>query len=386
MMMGITDSIKQSVGRYHLVVALVVICLAFTLVHAWRVRANWSNVHWEDQAFIRHNAATIESVSDCFTKPAVWPGLYRPLTTNLYYYVARKAFANRSEGHHLVNVVLYIGSAMLLYLVSLRLMPRAWALVPPVLWVSRIAHVEVVTNTCEFQSLLSVFLMLLALMLFMVGRKRGIVFGVLSMVSYALALLSKETAVIFPALILVFGRFYDSRAAWRHYLAPIAITAVWALLFATVLRGVTGHRPTGFTYSSGFSDLTLNYGAYLLAFANLLTFRLESIVMVPGIETLAGMFAVKGLLGTALAVSVLALVMANRLRTHHAEPVCLFAFGFLFFVISLSPYVILESRLVMRYAYVGHAGLALAAASLLHLIPRVSTQSASKVSYLGSDP
>jgi hypothetical protein len=35
------------------------------------------------------------------------------------------------------------------------------------------------------------------------------------------------------------------------------------------------------------------------------------------------------------------------------------AFGFALFLFALCPYVILESRLFMRYGYVGHAGLAI---------------------------
>lgn len=321
--------------------------------------------------FIRHNAATIHSIQDCFTKRPVWPGLYRPLTTNLYYYLGRRLFANDIGVHHLVNVAFYLANGFLFYLLCLNLLPRPWALLAPVLWVSRYAHVEVVSNTCEFQGLLSVFFTLLALKLFVMARKReSRAYEAGSLAAFVLALLSKETAVVFPALAALFGRFFDSKAAWRHYVPPFAIAGAWTILFAFVLRATTDFQPTGFTYSFSFSKLTRDYTAYLLSFLNVLTYRLENIIMIPQIADLAGSRRLRLVFILFAAASGTSLVIGPRPKGRDAESVRLVTFGFLFFVIATAPYVILESRLFMRYSYFGHAGLALCLTALAQHITR----------------
>jgi hypothetical protein len=354
------------------VLALVV--AAFAIVHGQHAMANISVVHWEDTVFLRHNTAAIRTLGDCFTKRPVWPGLYRPLTTNLYYYLGRTLFSDRIEAYHLVNVVLYLANGLLLYLICTSFFPGFWALVPPTVFVSRYAHIEVVYNTCEFQTLLSVFFTFLAFNLFIMARmRRRLLLEVLSIGAFVLALLSKETAVVFPALLLAYGRLFDKRRAWHHYLPSIGVAAIWMVLFAAILRGVTGNEPTGFTYSLALKDLLGNYSAYLLAFLNLLTYRLDSIVMVEAIPPLASSWLMKAMFAVLVSASVAAFVLHSRLQRHRfwrpyaefAKPLLL---GLAFFVITTSPYAILESRLFMRYGYVGHAGLAVCAGGLIWMI------------------
>lgn len=353
--------------KYHIPIALSAIVLAFAIVHGGRVRENLTATHWEDIAFMRHNASNVHSLRECFTERPLWPGLYRPLTTNLYYYVGRVAFGNRIEVYHGINVCLYLANALLLYFVCVRLLPRWWALIPPVLLVSRISHVEVILNTCEIQTLLSVFMGLAAFALFIAARRgRGRVLYALSLAAYCLALLAKETALMFPALLAAYGVLYDSRSAWRHYLPPVVLTLAWPVFYLALFRAVSDYEPTGFTYRFDPAQLLTGYAAYVLSFINLLTHRLENLAMVPNVADLAATTAARA----ALAVSVVACAAGYSLRRrypallkHGAKAV---TFGFAFFLIAVSPYVILQSRLFMRYGYAGHAGLAICLAAVLY--------------------
>jgi len=360
---------RRSLRKYHLPVAALAIVLAFTLVHGSRVRDNLAVAHWEDMDFIRHNASNVHSLSDCFTERPLWPGLYRPLTTNLYYYAGRVLFGNRIEVHHGINIALYLMNAFLLYLICLRLLPGWWALVPPVLFASRFAHVEVVLNTCEVQTLLSVFFTLLALRLFMSARTGArSCYYVLSLIAFALALLSKETAIVFPATLLAYGMLYDEKRAWRRYIAAGSMAIVWAVLYITVFRAVTDREPTGFTYRSGAGHLLTNYAAYLLTFVNLLTHRLGNLAMVQHVSRAAGTAAARILFAACvIGCAAYYIFRAGAGRRHRARYDAL-AFGFAFFLFGLSPYVILDSRLFMRYGYAGHAGVAISAGALLYYV------------------
>jgi 4-amino-4-deoxy-L-arabinose transferase-like glycosyltransferase len=350
-------------------IAALAIALAFTLVHGSRVRDNLAVAHWEDMDFIRHNASNVHSLQDCFTERPLWPGLYRPLTTNLYYYAGRVLFANRIEVHHGINIALYLINAFLVYLICLRLLPGWWALVPPVLFASRFSHVEVVLNTCEVQTLLSVFFTLLALKLFMSARpgERGYYY-VLSLIAFGLALLSKETALVFPAILLAYGILYDEKRAWRHYIPPAGLAIIWAVLYITVFRAVTDHEPTGFTYRSGAGHLLTNYAAYLLTFVNLLTHRLGNMAMVQPVSRVAGTAAVRFFFAACVIACAAYYIFRARAGRYPRGRYGAMVFGFAFFLIALCPYAILESRLFMRYGYAGHAGVAISVGALLYYI------------------
>jgi hypothetical protein len=239
-------------------------------------------------------------------------------------------------------------------------MARRWAFVAAGVYVSRFSHVEVVLNTCEIQSLLAVFFTFVALYLFILARRRRQVWlEWTSLAAFVLALFSKETTLVFPALLLIYGWLFDRRRAWRHYLAPVLAACAWAILFALVFRGVTGHQPTGFSYDFSLSHLTEGYTAYFLTFFNSLSFKLESIVMVPAITAAAKTGLAKVGFGLLVTVVALFFCLYPRLRDRCSQPAPVLIFGLLVFLVGVAPYVILESRLFMRYGYFGHAGLAI---------------------------
>ena len=360
------DSRVRFISTHHVLIAFLIIVAAFSAAHGKRVIANHSTYQWEDTVFIRHNAATIHSFTDCFIQPPVWPGLYRPLSTNLYYFIGRKVFSNAIGIHHLINVVVYVVNGLLLYLICLHFVPRVWAVVAAGLFVSRLSHVEVVLNTCEMQSLLAVFFTLSAIGLFMLGRHRKRTrLEWPALIAFILALFSKETALVVPVVLVVYWWLFDEWRAWRHYLAPILTGVAWVVLFAVVFRGVTGHRPTGFSYNFSPSHLLEGGAAYFLTFFNSLSLKLESIVMVPGIAAAAGTALVGAAFGLLVAVIALFLVLYPRVGGRYSQSARVLIFGFLLFLAGAAPYLILESRLFMRYGYFGHAGLAIAGAVVL---------------------
>ncbi len=360
---------RELPARAQVILAVLVITLAFAVVHGARAVDNFSELQWEDRAFIRHNEATIHSVGDCFTKRPLWPGLYRPLTTNLYYFLGRKLFSNNIGVHHLINVLIYLSNGFLLYLICLSFMPRLWSLIPPAFLVSRFAHVEVVSNTCEFQGLASVFFTLLAFKFFIMGRSKGKrLFGYLSVAAFILALFSKETALVFPALLAVYVWFFEKRSAWRSLVAPTVAAAAWTILFAAVFRGTSDFQSTGFVYNLSVSHLLGGFTAYFLTFFNWLTFRLEDIIMIPRAAELAGMLVFQMCLLAFLAASIAFGAMKKKSTGEFGTAGRILTFGFLFFVVGAAPYVILEARLFMRYGYLAHAGLAISGAGLLYAV------------------
>lgn len=342
--------------------ALGLILAAGAAAHGHGVYANFHRHHWEDWRFFRHSRTQIETPLDCFTRPQPWPGLYRPLSTSCYYFLARPIFGNRVEGYHFVNAGLFVCNALLLFAIARRLLPRPWAFVPPILFASRLTHVQVLLHTSEIQALLSSFFALLAILWFVCEPAAGdLQVVLLSLGALMLGLLSKESVVVVPAILTAQAWLCRRRGAVRRLLALWASAALWAVLFAVALRRVGGDEPTGFTYDISWA-IGERYVAYVLSFFNVLAWPIDSSDMPSRIVSLAARPWV--VVAVALVAASAGWVTA-RSRSRAAEgdfgPGTV-AFGLWWFVLGMSPFVIVADRLFMRYAYFGHAGLAVALA------------------------
>lgn len=354
--------------RTSALLAAAVLVAAFALAHGGRVADNLHRLHWEDRSFFRHDAAHVHSVADAFTRPGLWPGLYRPLTTNLYYHLGGRLFAHRIEAYHAVNAALVLANGLLLFLLARRLV-GAWALAAGALFVSRESHVEVVTNTCEFQVLASVTCSLGAALLFARARRappgERAPLVAASAVAFAAALLCKESAVILPAVLLGYAWLFDDPRRAPAAVAPhAAVAVVWGALFVTVFRAVNERRPTGFGYRPTLDNALTSYAAHLLDFFNPVVLPLDDLAMPPRVIALASSGAAHaGLVALALAALSLAALRA-RLPAWAREPAAALLFGLGWFAVATAPFAAFENRLYMRYSYFGHAGLALCAAAL----------------------
>lgn len=353
-------------------VALVVIAAALALAHGVRITTNWGQPHWEDQLFFQHEQTYIQHIGDCFRHP-LWPGLYRPLSSTCYYYLVGQLTDQRIQAHHLINVLFYATNGLLLYHLCRRWMGRRWALLPGALFVSRYAHAEVVTNTVEFQVLLPTFFALLTVVFFLQGSDQsdngwyGGWYG-LAGVTFALALLSKETFVVLPAILWL------ERWLWRRNGSAAGIIGVsmvalgWGMLFALFLRGMAGQTATGFGYTLAPAEIIRNYTAYFLAFANLLTRAPDTLTMPANVLRLADAPAIQIGFCLLCVTAAGALIWLRQRPPGGYHSIRMVGFGLLFFLISAAPFVILVDRLFMRYAYWAHAGLAIAAGAALQAL------------------
>jgi len=347
-------------------VAAVLVIAAAAAAHGPRVVHNLPRHHWEDLRFFRHSRTQIHSLAECFVRPSAWPGLYRPLSTNVYYFLGRKVFGNDVVPYHVVSAIVFVANGVLLFWIARELLPGAWALAPPILFVSRFAHVQVVTYGSEFQALSSTFFSLVSIDLFLLSRRRrGVGLEAVSVLAFALALLCKETVVALAAIVLLYGLLYDRRGSWPHYLAHPAVAALWAAGFVLLFRRSAVYEPTGFGYDVSAAILP-RYAAYLLVFSDLLVRRTVDLAFPERLEAMAWTLPAIGAFLLLLALEAAAILAARRLGPALRAA----AFGFGWFLLGMAPFVVLRDRLFMRYTYFGHAGLAIAVTALLLALSR----------------
>ena len=144
---------------------------------------------------------------------------------------------------HLIQLLLYAGSALILLLFLRKVVPTSpgVAFIATLLFALHPIHTEVVANIKSRDEILSLLFILLAgIFLFEWDRTRKRSAMALAMVSLALALLSKEYAVVAPiilgaALILVRGR--RMRAATGTIFPLMILVVVYVLARQSVVGG-----------------------------------------------------------------------------------------------------------------------------------------------------
>ena len=353
--------------------AVLLIGTAFAVAHGSRVEKNLPRRHWEDGRYFHHNREQIHSLADCFTKPSAWPGgdeaSYRPISGNLYYFAGRTFFADKLAVYHAIDAGVYVLNGVLLFLVCRQLLPGVFSLIPPVLFVTRLAHGQVVTYTSEFAALSYVTFGLIGLALF-VGARGGESSsrGVGAAVALAIALLCKEAAVAWPAVLTAYGWLFDRATAWRKYATVWVVTIAWALVHPFVIRSLYAADAPTFAFDLQPVHVLARYAAYLLCFMNVLVPRIDpesaGWSMPPRVVALSSTVPAVLVVASLLILEAAAVVCARFRPGSMKASARVAVFGFAWFLAATAPFVVLADRLFMRYSYLGHAGLAVTAGGI----------------------
>jgi hypothetical protein len=354
-------------------VGIAIVLATFVVAHGPRVVHNLPKWHWEDGRHFHHNRQQIHSIADCFLMPSAWEGgaeaTYRPLSANLYYFAGRSLFGNDIEVYHAIDATAHVANAVLLFLLCRHLLPGTFALVPPVFFVSRLAHRQDFDYTSNFDTLSYTALCLLGLLLFVTGRRRERRGPErLALVAFALALLCKEAAVVWPAILTAHGWLFDRPPAWRKYAAAWLVALLWLVCYLQMIHLLYPTGTPGFAFDFAPIGLLRRYAAYLLSFLNVLVPGVDperaGWAMPPHVSTLAATAPMLVLTGGLVFAEAALMVLARGRPARVGQAGRVTAFGLAWFLAGTSPFAVLADRLFIRYSYFGHAGLAVAAGGI----------------------
>jgi protein O-mannosyl-transferase len=138
---------------------------------------------------------------------------YRPLSL-IVYAVGYSMFGDSPMGFHLLNCLLYAGLCILVYIfLKLFFSNRSilWPLTLSLVFAAHPLHTEVVANIKSLDEILALGFSVWSILLWhnylMDANKKWLIYG---LISYLLALLSKESAITFlPAYLFIAFYFYD---------------------------------------------------------------------------------------------------------------------------------------------------------------------------------
>ena len=161
---------------------------------------------------------------------------YRP-TQGLAYLVVNQAFGRTPAAFHALNVGLHAVNAVLILHLGRRLrLGRVAAFAAALLWAVHPLHVEAVTYVSATADPLHALFVLVGLNVLVASRAARATWAAAA--CFVLGLLSKESAIVFPALFtaVIFARARDP-FAWRAYRRTLPFWAI-AALYVLLRRAV----------------------------------------------------------------------------------------------------------------------------------------------------
>ena len=239
----------QEVLRTRVGMAVVLAVVALVSAALYLPAARYSFV-WDDDSLIAGNSLLAHSrPADIFSRgfwagspePATESGAayYRPMVT-LSFWLDENLSHNNPHWFHVVNVLLYALAAAAVTLVLWELLHSGvWALLGGLLFATHSSHVESVAFVSgRTDILLTLFTGIAAFALLRSFRKHNRWWWLVVLPAFALAVLSKETAILFPLLAalapLLVGVRYDRRH-WLLVLATLTVVAGYLLLRAAAV-------------------------------------------------------------------------------------------------------------------------------------------------------
>jgi len=247
------------------------ICLAlgcFTLLLFAPVRYH-EFINYDDPAYVRdphvQRGLTLDGARWAFT--TMHFANYHPLTW-LSHMADVQMFGNDPAGHHIVSVAIHAANAVLLYLLLRAMTGQRWpSLAVAAIWAAHPLRVESVAWVAERKDVLCALFFLLSIGAYArYARRKSRVAYSMSLVCFALGLMSKSMVVTLPFVLLLLDYWPLKRQArWGTLLIEkipfFALTAMFAVVTMIAQRRA-GAMTVGETY-----PLSLRLGNALASYA-----------------------------------------------------------------------------------------------------------------------
>jgi len=370
-----------------LVLAMVLLVLASCAVFA---NTLGNSFIWDDQDVIINDPFIRDLGNSRFlfsreywqrpTRTAYSRGQYRPLSL-VSFSLDHALWKDSPFGYHLTNLALHTANVLFVYLLFLRLpgCRRGRSLFSPAFLAALLfavypAHTEAVAWVKNRAELLSSFFFLSSFLMFLEYIRRdplkARVHSLLaSLLLFLMALLSKETALALPPLLLLYAAYYVPRGKLKKaglgLLLFFSIMAVF-LTFKMAVPDAASASPASLALSGHFQHLLVvlkTYGCYFWVMAWPFNLNAERVFAAP-----ASLFEAPVLFSILLLVLILTLV-TSTFRKRGLE-----GFSLLWMLVALIPasniFLLSGRPIAEQRLYLASAGFCLLISLALHNLPR----------------
>ncbi len=190
---------------------------------------------------------------------------YRPIQI-FTYMIDYSLWRLNPKGYHITNTLLHILAALsLFWLISIIFKDNLLSMFTSILFVVHPIHTEAVTYISGRADCLAAFFMLLCFAFYIKQlNSKSLITYILMLLSYILALLSRENSLILPALLLLYHYAFNKKLNVKNF------TSILGILFAYILLRATIFIPSTNTHSFTFSQRLPGFFAAITNYLKLL--------------------------------------------------------------------------------------------------------------------
>ncbi len=267
-------------------------------------------------------------------------GLYRPMVT-ISYIFDYAIWGLNPKGFHLANIIFHILTSIIAYLLALEIIKTRWpSAVVGIVFALHPVHTEAVTWVVGRAEVMAGLFYFLSFLLYIKDGESASLKNrlfIASIVSYFLALLSKEIAITLPILLFVYDYFFVQRQKSteiiellkRRYLYFIILTFIYIIIRFAVLGSFGPQKNLSFAADAGFYERLLTIIVVIGYYIRLLflPFNLTVDYVFPKIASIGlPVIIYGGVLLVSIAIAVLLYKRSKRL-----------SFSILIFFVTILP-------------------------------------------------
>ena len=199
---------------------------------------------WDDNILVKDNVyiKSWSGASKVFTNDmgagsGVRYSYFRPLQI-FSYTVDHSSWGLRERGYHLTNIILHVLTALAVYWLAIVLFnDRVLSFFAGILFVAHPVHTEAVAYISGRGDPLAALFVILCLIFYVKHFRSGSIgLFALALISCLLALLSKESAIVLPLLILLYHFAFREKIRPGRFLCVIAVTGAYVIFRTIVLK------------------------------------------------------------------------------------------------------------------------------------------------------
>jgi len=228
---------------------------------------------WDDNFLVKNNIhiKSWSNMQDIFTKhigagTEVTGGkspYYRPLQI-VTYMIDYSLWGLNAKGYHITNVLIHILVALSVYwLINILSGNKIISLFTGIFFVVHPVHTEVVSYiSSRADSLSALFIFLCLIFYIKYLNLNKVIFYFFMLLSYVLAILSREGSLIFPLLLLLYHYAFKKKLKIPQFLPILGITFTYILLRNIYLKPLLSYAVYNTTFLQrlpGFFIATTNY-------------------------------------------------------------------------------------------------------------------------------
>jgi hypothetical protein len=229
--------ITKHINNNYYVYCLIGICLIALVLFF----PSLTNFYTNDD-FFHLRISQVSSVKDFFNffnlmkSPEGW-GLYRPLTTQIYYFISSRLFNLNPLPLHVISFITFFGIIFLVAELTMILTKNTnIALLSAILYATSATHFGHLYFLGAYQELgMTLFFLLSVIYFIKFELLKKYKYLIISLLCFVLALMSKETAVVLPfimVLIHIYLKFKKEKAYdLKHFLAVLIAFLMLLLIY-----------------------------------------------------------------------------------------------------------------------------------------------------------